>query len=544
MPPGSPWEIRPILALSSPYCHPAAATLYHEEVNTAGPSPGVGPPQAPLAPQPSTATLQPAAGPTFAPALPDDQPAGDVFAKFAPYLEIKVAPERATLLLKANHAMERLIPTFDVLKTALVRAGMAHGCDDDLLQRIVTEKLFDRTHIVAHPTLPQDGADARIETLVKVSGEAKPVVLEDGRADYRNIDNIQQVAEGMVLQVKHPAGAGIAGCDVLGQPMPATPGKDVELKPGFNTEVSPDGLQLVAKRGGYLFAKGDILGVGEDFQVQGDVGFKTGNIRYHGDVHIAGGVADGFSVEADGHIIIDGTVDGARIVSTGGSITLKGAVFGHGRAELHAAKDITLLAAQDCRIVAGGMLTVEKELRLCQVVCGGLKADADKCHIVGGTLVSYGETRIAQIGAEGVRTEIRVGDKAQEEARISLAENNHKTEQLSPLLPSLEQKLRQFKLTADRLHGHLPVRMAAELKGTVQRYAEVQKAVRNLKEEEARLRSILATPLERRHPVAITEKIIDSVHLKLYGLHADLTEADAPAQWLFTDEGLLKATLI
>lgn len=493
-------------------------------MNTAGASPGVGPPQPPQPAQPA--------------GLLDDQ-----LAKFAPYLEVKVAPERATLLLKANHAMERLVPSFDLLKTALVRAGMAHGCDDALLNHIVQDKLFDRTHIVAQPTLPQDGADARVETLVKVSGEAKPVMLADGRADYRNVDNIQQVAEGAVLQVKHPPGTGMPGCDVLGQPTPATPGKDVELKPGFNTEVSPDGLKLIAKRGGYLFAKGDVLGVGEDFQVQGDVGFKTGNIHYHGDVVVAGGVADGFSVEADGNITIEGTIDGARIVSTGGSVTLKGAVFGHGRAEIRAAKDIVLLAAQDCRIEAAGALTVEKELRLCQVVCFGLKADADKCHIVGGSIVSYGETRIAQIGAEGLRTEIRVGDKAQEEARNALSAVTHKAEQLRPLLPSLEQKLRQFKATADRLHGHLPVRMAAELKGTVHRYAEVQKAVRSLSEEEMRLRGILTAPLDRRHPVVITEKIIDSTHLKLYGLHADLTPADAPAQWLHTDEGLLKASV-
>jgi uncharacterized protein len=474
---------------------------------------------------------------------PQTQTLETQLTQFAPYLEVKVAPERATLLLKANHAMERLTPTVDLLKSALMRAGMAHGCDDALLERIVSDKLFDRTHIVAQPTLPQDGTDARIETLVKVSGEAKPVMLADGRADYRNVDNIQQVAEGAVLQVKHPPSPGIAGCDVLGHPTPATPGKDAELKPGFNTEVSPDGLKLLAKRGGYLFAKGDILGVGEDFQVQGDVGFKTGNIHYHGDVMIAGGVADGFSVEADGNIVIEGPIDGARIVSTGGSITLKGAVFGHGRGEVRAAKDITLLAAQDCRIEAEGKLSVEKELRLCQVICGELKADADKCHIIGGSLISYGETRIAQIGAEGLRTEIRVGDKAQEEARNSLSAVSHKAEQLRPLLPSLEQKLRQFKITADRLHGHLPVRMAAELKGTVQRYAEVQKAVRGLNEEEARLRGILAAPLERRHAVVITEKIIDSTHLKLYGLHADLTPADAPAQWLHTDAGLLKAAL-
>lgn len=460
--------------------------------------------------------------------------------KFANYLDIKVTPERATLMLKANHVLEKIVPSAAALRQCLQRQGAVHGYDEDLLRRIAAEKLFDRTHIVAQATPPENGVDARIETLVKVSGEAKPVVMEDGHADYRNVDNIQQVANGAVLQIKHPATEGKPGCTVQGQPLPAKPGQDVAFKPGVNTQISPDGTQLLATRGGYLFLKGDALGVGEDFQLQGDVNFKTGNIHYHGDVHIAGGVAEGFSVEADGNIVIEGPVDGAVIRSLGGSITLKGALFGHGHAEIRAAKDITLQAAQDAKLIAGGLMTADKELRLCHIVCGGIKADAQGCHVLGGSLLSYGETRLAVLGGEGVRTEVRVGDKAHEEARAKLGEVTHRLELLRPLLTSLEPKLKQFKATADRMHGHLPVRMAADLKATVTRYAEAQKAVRAFTDEENRLRQVLAAPLEKRWPVVITEKLVDSAHLKIYGLHADLIAADAPGQWMWTEDGILK----
>ncbi len=475
---------------------------------------------------------------------PEEKPFNDEqLAKLANYLDIKVTAERATLMLKANHVLEKIFPTAMAFKQCLHRHGAVHGYDEDLLHRIVAEKLFDRTHIVAQSTPPEHGMDARIETLVKVTGEAKPVVMADGHTDYRNVDNIQQVADGAVLQIKHAATEGKPGCTVQGQPLPAKAGQDTSFKPGVNTQVSPDGMQLLATHGGYLFLKGDVLGVGEDFQLPGDVNFKTGNIRYHGDVHIAGGVADGFSVEADGNIIIEGPVDGAVIRSLGGSITLKGALFGHGRAEIHAAKDIALQAAQDATLNAGGMLTAEKELRLCNIICGTIKADAQGCHLVGGTLSSYGETRLAVVGGEGIRTEVRVGDKAHEEARAMLGKVIHRLDLLRPLLTSLEPKLKQFKTMADRMHGHLPVRVAADLKATVTRYAEAQKAVRGLSEEESRLRLILATPLEKHWPVVITEKLVDSAHLKIYGLHADLVAADAPAQWMWTRDGILKTTV-
>jgi len=474
----------------------------------------------------------------------DGQPVKeDARHKLANYLEIKVSPERATLALKANHLLEKLTPTAEDLAWALNQAGAVNGLDLDLLGRVLSEKLFDRTHIVAQAVAPVPGEDAVIETLVRINGEAKPVVLSDGRADYRNVDNIRQVAAGEVLQRKHPATEGKPGCDVQGKPIPAKPGTDAALKPGINTKISDDGNTLVSTRGGYLFMQGEALGVGEDFQLQGDVNFKTGNILYHGDVLIQGNVADGFSVEADGNIVIEGSVDGAVVISREGSVTIKGALFGHGHAEIRAGKDIDLQAAQDAKIFAGGCLAVAKELRLCEVRCGSLKANAPNCHVLGGALVIYGETLLAQVGGEGVRTEIRVGDKAHEEARAELGGIASRLEQLKQLASALEPRLKQFKTTADRMHGHLPVRMAADLKATVTRYAETQKGMRGLAEEEKRLRDLLASPLEKRWPVVITEKVIDSAHVKLYGKHVDLAAGDAPGQWLWTEEGPLKASL-
>jgi uncharacterized protein len=507
-------------------------------VSTDSPSPQ------PLAPGKSPAQGTPL-GPPGGARQPDDaEPISDeALAKLKNYLEIKVTPERATLNLKSNHLLEKIVPTAGGLKRALQQSGATHGLDKDLLARIVAEKLFDRTHIVAQSVPPKDGADARIEVVVSVSGEAKPVVLADGSTDYRNVDNIHQVAAGAVLQIKHPAQVGQNGIDVEGKALPAKSGADIQLKPGFNTEVSPDGLRLLATRGGYLFLKGDVIGVGEDFQLQGDVNFKTGNITYHGDVQIAGNVADGFRVEADGKIVIEGSVDGAVITSKTGSVTIKGAVFGHGRTEIRAATDIQILAAQDAHIDCGGLMTVEKELRNCKTQCFGIQADSPGCHVMGGTLTSYGETRLAVVGAEGVRTEVKVGDKAQEEARGQLATTGQKLESLKGVQGGIEQKLKQIKLTADRLHGHISPRMAADLKGLVQRYGEIQKAVRTLGEESERLRHLLSKPLEKRWPVVITEKVVDSAHLKLYGLHHDLTPPDAPGQWLWTDQGLTKAAL-
>jgi uncharacterized protein len=471
-------------------------------------------------------------------------PSPELLAKLANYLEIKVLPERATLLLKANFVLEKIVPTADALHEILKKQGVIYGCDRELLARIVTEKLYGSSHIVAQSTPPQHGLDARIETLVQVSGEAKPVVGADGRADYRNVDNIHQVAEGAVLQQKHAATAGQPGKDVYGHTIPARPGLDVVLRLGVNTVVSPDGMQLLSTRGGYLFLQGEAIGVGEGFEVAGDVNFKTGNIIYHGDVHVFGGVAEGFRVEADGDVTIDGLVDGAVVVSLTGSVTIKGAIFGHGHAEIKAAKDINVLAVQDATLVAGGNITVEKELRQCHLTCHGFIADAPGCHVLGGSIVSYGETRMAMVGADGLRTEIRVGDKVHEDARVLLADLTHKLEQLRPLATSLEQKLKTIKANSDRLRGKLTASMSEELKVTVTRYTELQKALRGLNEEDLRVRALLASPIEKHWPVRITEQVIDSVHLKVYGLHVDLRSMDAPGQWLWTDQGVLKTGII
>jgi hypothetical protein len=167
-------------------------------------------------------------------------------ARAGDYLEIKAEPMRAVLTIRREAEGAGVAITREDVAAELARLQIVHGVDWQAVDRMIAGKQYDRGQIIAQGVPAKPGSDAAIRENLKIDADVKPVLGKDGKADYKNVDNIHQVRKGDALAVKIPAVPGAEGKDLFGKTLPVAPVKDIQFKTGINTVVSADGLRLEA----------------------------------------------------------------------------------------------------------------------------------------------------------------------------------------------------------------------------------------------------------------------------------------------------------
>lgn len=461
------------------------------------------------------------------------------------FLDIKAEPQRATLTIKSAIALAGLTLTRDDVAQKLQSLQVVEGIDWAAVDRMIAGKQYDRGQIIAQGIPAKPSQDAVIKANLKIASDLVPVVGKDGKADYKNVDNIHQVKKGDVLAVKTPAIQGTEGKDIFGKPLPAAPAKDVQFKLGANTAVSEDGLRLTAVVGGYVYDQSGAICVGVTYVLKGDVDFHTGNLHYQGDIQVLGNVTDGFTVEAEGNITIDGTVEGAEVVSHGGAVVIKSGIFGHGKGLVAAKTGIHILGAQDVKLECEeGTVEVDKGIRNCHVLAKHVKADKAGCSVVGGEVRAYGDVSLGILGGEGCHTHILILDKDAEAAKARIKEIDHMKAQIEPKLAPIETRLRGMKAMLAKFGGTMSDRSRADLKGVADAYSALKKAEHDLEEEKVRLTSIMNAAPKHVGKFSVTEKIVWGGIVHMYGHMRELVEEDARKEWLWAPAGLSCRSLI
>ncbi|HEX6512995.1 MAG TPA: flagellar assembly protein A, partial [Chloroflexota bacterium] len=138
-----------------------------------------------------------------------------------------------------------------MLTSELGQKNVVFGLDQEEILRIMRERIVGEEVEVAHGTPPRPGRDAELEMLllppsfVAHSGE-------DGRVDFKSIENVNQVKAGDVISRKIPADPGEPGVNVFGKPIRPPAIREARHPAGRNTVISEDGLEMRAARDGFL----------------------------------------------------------------------------------------------------------------------------------------------------------------------------------------------------------------------------------------------------------------------------------------------------
>ncbi len=338
---------------------------------------------------------------------------------------------KVTLAQRGLEAWARVVPPMPVapeeIRLALAHHGVKEGIDEEVLATLA-EFPPDEEVLIARGQPPINGEPARIDYffLADVPG-AKPLVDEEGRADYREVSVIQNVTPGQLLAKKTPATAGLPGRAVNGEPIPPVPGKDVHLLAGRNVELSANKLEAMATVMGIPKLVRNRVAVLPVFQVN-DVDFSVGNINFQGSVLIRGNVNPGFSVKATEDVSVEGNVENA-VIESGGTIRIRGGA--RSGAQIHALKDIVVrFCDSNSTLSAGNELWVKGDALNCTLTSRH-KIQVDQ-HLIGGTARA----------AELVQL-LDAGSQAEAPTRIELVQDGSKDEieKLKDDISSLEGDL-------------------------------------------------------------------------------------------------------
>jgi uncharacterized protein len=312
--------------------------------------------------------------------------------RWLPNVEAEIARDKMSASIFINETHDFILKNKENLTQQVLgileNEGIVHGILDFDISKVEPGKAF----LIAQGTHPVTGTDAQITYLPKP--ERKPVISEDGKADYYDMNFISEISEGSWLGEKIPATLGKPGQNVLGEIMAAVPGRDFPIRYDKKSayEVEEDGKVVIrSKIAGVLDDVKGMIGVNRHLPINGDVGVETGNLEFNGSLSIKGTVTSGYTVIATGDISIEGAegVSGAKLIkSVEGDVYIRGGIFGLGSTLVEAGGNIFVKHVNEANLVAADSIHIGSYALGSQLTAHSIYVDERKGKIIGGRAVA------------------------------------------------------------------------------------------------------------------------------------------------------------
>ncbi len=358
--------------------------------------------------------------------------------------------------------------TYEDLLSKFAEKGIIYGIKNQAINNLAASRKQDGYVLVAEGDYPIQGKNAEIKYYFNKDKKMSPSILENGKADFKNLNLIENVTKGQLLAVKIPPKPGKEGKNIFGEPIEPKHGKDINIPAGKNVEVSDDGLSSYASVDGQVLFIKNKINVFPVFEVQGDIGTSTGNIDFLGSVIVRGNVCEGFKIKSEGDIEIYGAVEGAEIIANGNVILHRG-IQGRNKGLINAQGDIVVVKyVENSQLIAGNNVIVGGAIMHSNVTAGEkVEVNGRKGLIVGG-IVRAGDEIIAKtIGSPlatstvlevGVDPILKHNYLKEKEKKGNIESDYKKTKQAIDLLQKLDNVGRlpaSKKITLNKLYKTL-----------------------------------------------------------------------------------------
>lgn len=279
-----------------------------------------------------------------------------------------------------------------------IMASLGEKQIQEQLQKInPAEKKLHRI-LVAQGKAPINGHEEYYTPLISLDKKAGQI-LSDGRIDYKETGGIIEVHKGQELLQRTPAVKQVDGFDVYGDKLPS----DIEPPQGYKrgsgiVQSGHDPNIFLGEIDGCLVEESRVISVLPVVNIKGDVDYDTGNVDFHGSVHIHGSVLPGFSVKASGDIIIEKSVEDA-LIKAEGDITIKEGVVGKESVKILSGGTVTAKYLLNAKVEAVKDIIVEDSIINCDVFANNkIQVVSKNGKIIGGKSTALHEIEINTSG--------------------------------------------------------------------------------------------------------------------------------------------------
>lgn len=226
------------------------------------------------------------------------------------------------------------------------------------------------------------------------------------QVDFKEYSPFVIVKKGELLAKGILPRAGTPGLTVYGVEIP--PGKkDIKhLKPGSHTLFAHG--KVFSRISGRFTLEGDVFDVSDTLELDGGVGYGTGNLSFPGSVIVKGVVSDGFRLAAGGSITVKGPLDASEVLCHG-DLTVEGGIIGRKPGLVRTGGKVRALYLEHCQLEALGAVAISKS-----ILHGKVFVNADLTLDEGGRVVASslwvkGRLTCAQLGGESGPVHITAG---------------------------------------------------------------------------------------------------------------------------------------
>jgi len=410
------------------------------------------------------------------------------------YLKIQVSVDQLSAYLLFKRITDEFTCNVDHLERFVRSKGVIHGIQLEALKLISSNPLAycKEQTLIAKGNSVEPGEDGYIKMIYNMADkDQKPAELQDGKVDFKEVKQINNVKRGQLIAQRVDAQFGKPGKSVTGQELEPKQGKQARFKVGKNVVINAEQTAIYAAIDGMVtMTDKDKFNVFPVFEVNGDVDYGVGNIDFVGTVVIRGNVLSGFRVRASGDIRVIGGVEGAELEADG-SIEVTGGILAGNKGAIKAAKNVKSSFIQDANVYAGEDVLVSQSIMHSNVKAGrNVICSGAKGLIVGG-IIQAGEHVIARTIGNSMSTSTTIEVGVRPDARAMLQENRQKQRVLKESIDKadkalviLDQLAASGQITQDKLElrtkfAHTKRQNKAELDDIKAKTLELEKSLEN-----------------------------------------------------------------
>ena len=285
---------------------------------------------------------------------------------------------------------------------------IVYGINMELLREHFSKGLYCTSLVIAEGKPPRHGKDAEIEYFFNTDPRAVPTLNEDGSVDFFNLNTIIHCRKGDVLAHIIPEDVGECGYNIAGAQIKPRNVKRATLRYGKNVALSEDHMSISSEVDGCVSLVDGQVFVSDLYVVE-NVDNSTGNIEFDGSVQVNGNVCSGFSISAQGNVIVKGVVEGAAIYADGDIVITRG-MNGMSKGRLEAGGNIISKFLENAVANASGYISAESILHSKVTAGSEINVTGRRGFITGGHACAGYKISAKNLGANlGASTVVEVG---------------------------------------------------------------------------------------------------------------------------------------
>lgn len=367
----------------------------------------------------------------------------------------------ALVCLSENTNEEDPIYSEKMILDVLESVNITRGINIIAIQSLIENTMYGQYLCVAKGNLPTKGNDGYFSFHKDVNDmKRKPLINQDGTADYKNSLCLAVIKQGEMLATYIPPTKGTTGIDLFGNVVPSLgDGKDILPLRGRGITHDEESVHYYAEYSGHIVMDKEKINIEKLYRVNGDLDIEVGNIQFDGDVEISGDVRSGMSIDATGDIFVHGHVGGCKLSSKSNIIIDKG-IQGRGMCEITASKDIVCKFVESCTLSAGQNIYADSILNSHAIAQNQVLVNSKNGNVIGGDTYGMAGVIVKSAGNEiGTPTVLRAGLPREAYIRVGelkslIKKNEEKTEAFNQHLenvtePDIKTKIMRAKIVLD-----------------------------------------------------------------------------------------------